>query len=52
MRDSRELPGGARQSEAVSELASEQPTESRVRYWQVGSDGTPAVERGQACKCR
>lgn len=31
MRDSRELPDGARQSEAYGELASEQPTESRVR---------------------
>ena len=29
MWDSRELPGGARQSEADSELALEQPTESR-----------------------
>ena len=28
MWDSRELPGGARQSEADSELALEQPTES------------------------
>lgn len=30
MRDNRELPGGARQSEAYGELALEQPTESRV----------------------
>lgn len=30
MWDNRELPGGARQSEAYGELALEQPTESRV----------------------
>lgn len=36
MWDNRELPDGARQSEAYGELALEQPTESRV-------------ERGIAC---
>lgn len=30
MWDNRELPGGARQSEAYGELALEQPTESRM----------------------
>lgn len=36
MWDNRELPGGARQSEAVSELASEQPTESRALGSRLG----------------
>ncbi len=36
MWDNRELPDGARQSEAVSELASEQPTESRTMVSRLG----------------
>lgn len=36
MWDNRELPDGARQSEAVSELASEQPTESRAMVSRLG----------------
>lgn len=40
MWDNRELPGGARQSETGSELALEQPTESR--YTQASSLGRNA----------
>lgn len=42
MRDNRELPGGARQSEAGSELALEQPTESRYTGLQASSLGRNA----------
>lgn len=45
--ENRELPGGARQSEADRELTLEQPAEDPQGC--VGSDGIPAVERGKAC---
>ena len=47
MLENRELPGGARQSEADRELTLEQPAEDPQGC--VGSDGIPAVERGKAC---
>jgi len=43
--ENRELPLGARQSEADGELTLEQPAEGCAC---VGSDGFPAVERGRA----
>lgn len=38
MWDNRELPDGARQSEAYGELALEQPTESRVEGEEIAAD--------------
>ncbi|MBE5868420.1 MAG: hypothetical protein E7293_05590 [Lachnospiraceae bacterium] len=45
LRDNRELPEGARQSNASCELASELLAED---FGCVGSDGTSAVEREKA----
>ena len=49
MWDNRELPDGARQSEAVSELASEQPTENRAMVSRLGRNTRRIKGAGHVC---